>query len=150
MFDGSDRYEPGYGSRSETGEEPEKGTIGLLEVSHTLYSEELPPEPENPDDCGTGWLETTIKCEAVERVSTIKETGCDQGLLSPERRPEILEEETSNENSKLVLILLKCFFIYFFYLSDCCASSNYGGLNIVNMTEELTKKLSNLSINNYI
>ena len=100
MFDGSDHYEPGYGSRSETGEEPEKGTVGLLEVSHTLYSEGLPPEPGNPEDCGTGWLETTVKCEVVERVSTIKETGCDQGLLSSERTSEALEQERSNENSK--------------------------------------------------
>lgn len=109
MFDGSDRYEQDYGTRSEPTDEAEKGTVGLLEVSHTLYNDGI-PEPVNPVSCATEWLDNSVKCEVVERVSAIKETSSEHSeLLSAERRTETLDDEKSPNNGQwLHFIFMFC------------------------------------------
>ncbi|KFM80892.1 DNA-binding protein D-ETS-3, partial [Stegodyphus mimosarum] len=105
MFDGSDhcRYEHEYGEAPpEPVDEPEKGTVDILEVSQTLYGVEDVVDRREPENCGTDTLDVQVKSESSEwnsRLCSVESELESPNLLHPERRCQPLEESRSINNN---------------------------------------------------
>ncbi|XP_055934898.1 DNA-binding protein D-ETS-3-like [Argiope bruennichi] len=100
MFEGSNqcRYEEQNFSNGqpEPAEEPENGTVGLLEVSRTLYGvEESSTDNRALDNCGSNLMTPQIKCEDAKWSSGLcseKESLNHPPLVSHEIRENSFED----------------------------------------------------------
>ncbi|GBM06429.1 hypothetical protein AVEN_266375-1 [Araneus ventricosus] len=103
MFEGSNqcRYEEQNFSNGqpEPAEEPENGTVGLLEVSRTLYGvEDNSTDNRTIDNCGSNLMTPQIKCEDTKWSSGMcseKESLNHPSLVSHEIRESSFEDTRS-------------------------------------------------------
>ncbi|GIZ05109.1 hypothetical protein CEXT_172011 [Caerostris extrusa] len=106
MFEGSNqcRYEEQNdfsNGHPEPSEEPENGTVGLLEVSRTLYGVEDSSTEDNRtlEGCGSNLLSVQVKCEDIKwssgMCSSEKESASHPSLVPHELRENSFEDARS-------------------------------------------------------